>query len=122
MGACNGQEHLERLLVGASNAQDLLNACRHGDVGIARLLLEAGVEKDAKDEEGCSALLHACCAGHAEIAGLLLEAGANMTLPSQHLLTAERVASLWTSHLLLLNRTGTQSGPGRKRPREGCEG
>ncbi|ELR18606.1 ankyrin repeat protein [Acanthamoeba castellanii str. Neff] len=50
--------------------------------GVARRLLDLGVDINAQGDDGCTALLLACCHGFAEAAELLLERGANV-----HLLT-----------------------------------
>ena len=50
---------------------------------IARLLLEAGADKDKQDREGDTALMFAAESGHAEIVRLLLEAGAHKDLSEE---------------------------------------
>eukprot|EP00439_Symbiodinium_sp_Y106_P036611 s763_g4.t1 len=54
-----------------------------GSLKIARLLLEAGADKDKQDREGHTALMLAAESGHAEIVRLLLEAGAHKDLSEE---------------------------------------
>ena len=64
-------------------AEELTAACVQGDLKIARLLLEAGVDKNARNAKSSStALMLAAANGHVEIARLLLEAGADKHLQS----------------------------------------
>ncbi|KAH7689260.1 BTB/POZ domain-containing protein, partial [Dioscorea alata] len=57
-------------------AGDLFEAARAGDRDRLRLLLDAGVNVNARDRWDSSALYYACLAGHVEAARMLLEAGA----------------------------------------------
>eukprot|EP00913_Durusdinium_trenchii_P009906 g9298.t1 len=52
-------------------------AASGGRVEAARLLLDAGAEKDLKDSGGGTALTAAAMNGHVEVALLLLDAGAD---------------------------------------------
>ena len=63
----------------AGGSTPLLRASRNGHEHVARLLLEAGAEKDATDSDGCTALMGAADEGHPSVR-LLLEAGANTEL------------------------------------------
>ena len=58
-------------------ANELVTICMQGNLEIARLLLEAGANKDAHDRKGNTALTLAAENGHVEVTQLLLEAGAN---------------------------------------------
>ncbi len=55
----------------------LLFAARHGDVGSARLLLDAGTDVNDKAADGNSALVVAAMSGHGQLAEFLLDRGAN---------------------------------------------
>jgi ankyrin repeat protein len=55
----------------------LLFAARHGDVELARLLLEAGADVDDRAPDGASALVVAVHSDHRKLALFLLEQGAN---------------------------------------------
>jgi ankyrin repeat protein len=58
----------------------LIKACRHGHLGIVRLLLEEGARVDEKDAFGDTALSYAACNGHMGIVKLLREHGADTEL------------------------------------------
>ena len=64
----------------ADHLTALMRAFGHGHAEIARLLLEAGADKDLADNSGETALMLSSVLGHAEIARLLLEAGAGKDL------------------------------------------
>lgn len=55
----------------------LLFAARHGAVGAARLLLDAGADANDKAADGMGALIVAAQSNHGSLAMLLLERGAN---------------------------------------------
>ena len=55
----------------------LLFGARHGDVEVARLLLDAGADVDDSAADGASALVVATFSGHGAVARLLLDRGAN---------------------------------------------
>mmetsp|Transcript_23344 Transcript_23344/g.58251 ORF Transcript_23344/g.58251 Transcript_23344/m.58251 type:complete len:151 (+) Transcript_23344:74-526(+) len=59
-------------------AMELIEACAAGDVGRARLLLEAGADANHTHAGGGTALILASIRGHVECAHLLLEAGADL--------------------------------------------
>ena len=71
------------LLVPCSEAQqyeaaaELAESCDKGDLKVARLLLEAGSDKDLRRCGGTTALMRAAENGHVEMARLLVEAGAD---------------------------------------------
>ena len=56
-------------------------------------LLKMGVEKDGKDNDGCTALMTASIEGHFECAYLLLKAGANQNAQSNYGYTAFSLAT-----------------------------
>ncbi|NJD55102.1 MAG: ankyrin repeat domain-containing protein [Nitrospirae bacterium] len=58
----------------------LMKACRHGHIGIVRLLLENGARPDEQDVSGDAALAYAACNGYMEIVKLLLDRGADTRL------------------------------------------
>ena len=64
----------------AEAAKELADACKQGDLTVARLLLEAGADENAQDGEGYTALMVAVQNGHMEIARLLSNAGADKDL------------------------------------------
>ena len=59
---------------------ELWNACQESNFEIAWVLLEAGVQKDERDEGGRTPLMYAAEAGSLEIVRLLLKAGADTDL------------------------------------------
>ncbi|CAE7212542.1 mask, partial [Symbiodinium pilosum] len=76
--------NLQLILVTPSNeaqqlkaAGELLDSCARGNLQIARLLLEAGANKNAKDDLLRTALMLTAERGHVEIVRLLLQAGAD---------------------------------------------
>ena len=58
----------------------LLAASCEGNVAVARVLLEAGADKDAQDADGRCPLYEAAREGHLEVARVLLAAGADKNL------------------------------------------
>ena len=64
-------------------AKELAEVCLQGGLTTARLLLEAGVNQDAKNDEGHTALMLAAGNGHVEMARLLLAAGADKDLQNR---------------------------------------
>ena len=62
-------------------AQELLGAAEAGHLEVARALLNAGVDKNWRDDwRNATALFYASSQGHLEIVRLLLDAGANPRL------------------------------------------
>ena len=51
-----------------------------GDPGATKLLIAAGAELDAPNEDGFTALHHAAAGGHLSVVKLLVEAGASTTV------------------------------------------
>ena len=58
----------------------LMLAADFEDVEVARVLVEAGADKDLANNTGLTALMQAARQGHVEVARLLLEAGAKKDL------------------------------------------
>ena len=58
-------------------ATALMVASRNGHLEVARLLCEAGADKDKARQDGATALILASRNGHLEVARLLCEAGAD---------------------------------------------
>ena len=61
-------------------ANELTDACAHGQVEVVQLLMQAGVDKNLQDGLGEAALIRAARAGRLEIMHLLLEAYADKDL------------------------------------------
>ena len=55
----------------------LILAAEKGRADCARLLVDAGADKEARDVGGCTALIQAALRGHTVCARLLLDAGAD---------------------------------------------
>jgi ankyrin repeat protein len=70
-----GREELNYTIL-RGGSTPLLFAARSGDVGSARLLLDAGANPNDALPDGASALVVAAHSGHGEVAKLLLEKGA----------------------------------------------
>ena len=51
-----------------------------GDLEVARLLVEAGAEKNCRDDHGRTALMLASASGRLEVARMLVEAGAQQSV------------------------------------------
>ncbi|CAK8994192.1 unnamed protein product [Durusdinium trenchii] len=66
------------------NRDGLVLAASCGHLEVVRLLLEAGVDKDAADTDGWTALHIAAENGHSEVVRLLLEAGADKDAADIH--------------------------------------
>ena len=89
----DGLMDLQLVLMSISGPQllaeeHLSKASRTNHVKIARSLLEAGVERDCRDSNGCTALMRACESGHLEVTRVLLEAGAGRDCRDSHGRTA----------------------------------
>ena len=55
---------------------------------VSKLLIESGIELDARDCEGNTALIHAASRGYHDVARLLVEAGADLDIANKQGLTA----------------------------------
>lgn len=66
----------ERLIEASAYDETLPAACRDGDLELARLLLSAGADVNARDKSGETPLHRAAEEGRADVVRLLLEAGA----------------------------------------------
>lgn len=80
-------------------------AASNGLSRVARRLIDAGVDLDAKDYSGWTAMKHASCIGRDEIVQALIEAGADLNLPDEEgwtpLIGAASKAA-WTTMDLLI--------------------
>jgi len=65
----------------------------HGDLQMVRLLIEAGVDVNEKNNQGSTALIEASWAGEAEVALTLLNVNADVNMLSSSMLTALSAAS-----------------------------
>ncbi len=68
----------------AERAGALRYACGYGQLGVARFLLDRGVEPDAHSGDGETALFYAVLGGHLAVVRLLLERGARPGMRSQY--------------------------------------
>ncbi len=59
---------------------------------LARVLIEAGIEVEAKDDKGLNAVYHAVCAGHLSMVRFLQRNGADLNARSKKGCTALHVA------------------------------
>ena len=84
------------LLPAAGFAADgrLAEAAEHGDQALVRLLIERGVDVNAKGVDGTTALHHAVNADHLTIADLLLRAGADAAAGDRYGVTPLYLACL----------------------------
>ena len=71
----------------------LISASANGHLEVARLLCEAGADKDKAEQGGASAFMAASEDGHLEVARLLCEAGADKDKARQDGATALILAS-----------------------------
>jgi len=55
-----------------------MRAAAHGRVEVARILIDAGANVNARDSHGETALMRAAQMGYAETAKLLIESGADV--------------------------------------------
>jgi ankyrin repeat protein len=74
-------------------SQDLLEAAAHGDLVEVKNLLEAGVNINAKNENGITALMLAATSGYGDIVELLLAQGADSKAKNNYGETALEVTS-----------------------------
>ena len=104
--------HLQLVLGTPSTAVELEEtcqvfrvACRCGNLEAAQMLLQAGAQKDMRDEKLMTALMDAAFKGHTEIVQLLLQAGANKDLQDHFgwtaLMEAARNGRMEIAQLLL---------------------
>ena len=71
----------------------LMIATQEGHLEVARLLCEAGADKDKADQHGATALMQASLLAHVEVARLLCEAGADKDKADQDGATVLMLAS-----------------------------
>ena len=71
----------------------LAEACRHGHIEAARLLLEHGADTELCDEKRCTPLWEAVHHGHSDTVELLVGAGANVDAAGEHAQTPLHEAS-----------------------------
>ena len=64
----------------AGTAEELVTAAEIGLIDDVKLLLDSGVNPNAKNESGWTALMQASMNGHTNIAKLLISRGANVTV------------------------------------------
>lgn len=99
-------EHIKLLLAAGANANAvkhtmnshktaLMIGCEQGDINLVNLLLKAGADVNAQDEDGWTALMTACRQGENKIVKLLLKAGARIDVRSQWGKTALQIAKGW---------------------------
>ena len=67
----------ERLIEASAYDEQLPAACRDGDLELARLLLSAGADVNARDKSGATPLHRAAEEGRTDVVRLLPEAGAD---------------------------------------------
>ena len=79
-----------------NDAEKLMEAMEDNDIEAVKLLIEAGVDVNAKSEKGYTALMAASWVGYKEIAELLIGAGANVNVTASDGRTALMLAS-WKS-------------------------
>ncbi|RFU27471.1 hypothetical protein B7463_g8880, partial [Scytalidium lignicola] len=80
--------------VNIGGATGLHLASQHGHLDIVQILLDVGVDIDAKDNGMETALVRACSAGHDDIVILLLSRGADRNIQGERYGTALQAASL----------------------------
>ena len=68
---------LDQIVLNQNRDNLLLNSARQGCQTVVRLLLDAGANKDASNEEGITALMYAASKGHSAVVEVLLAAKAN---------------------------------------------
>jgi ankyrin repeat protein len=101
--------------------QALIAAARHGDLDVAKQLLDQGASVHATDERGVTALIAASYENHVEVARILIEAGADVNVQDRSRQSAFLIATSdgYLSLLLLtlasgadVHRTDSYNGTG----------
>ena len=77
-----------------TDSQNLIEAAARGDTDTVETLLDAGVDVNAKDNEGWTALMWAAQSGHTATVHVLLDAGADANATRDNGATALLVAAL----------------------------
>ena len=77
----------------SSTHEELLSACRRGNLEEVEKLIEKGVDVNAKDDIGWTAMMWAAVNGHTEIIELLIDNGAGFEVIDNNGLTA----LMWTA-------------------------
>ncbi len=80
----------------------------NGHVAAVGVLLKAGADVDARDDDGRTALRGAVSKGHVSVVKALLKVGAGIELSDKHGLTALHVAALegWVAAVRVLLKAG----------------
>jgi len=89
------------------NVYSLIWASTNGNIDIVKLLIDAGADINAKDNDDITALLWACSGGYLEIVKLLLEAGADPNIQDNEGYTALMWVSTYLEIAKLLILSGT---------------
>ena len=71
------------LLVGCAATQSLRHAVQYGKIEGVKKAIAAGVDVNAKDEDGGTPLLYATLSGHKEVAELLIAKGADVNAKNE---------------------------------------
>ncbi len=71
----------------------LLEAAKTGSIDVVKMLLDEGVDPNAKDKDGGTALMEAAIKGHTVIVNALLNKGANVNAKDKHANTALMAAA-----------------------------
>ncbi|PNH08660.1 Ankyrin repeat domain-containing protein [Tetrabaena socialis] len=70
----------------------LMMACANGDTEVAKALLAASADVNARNSDGDTALFVACKEGHAEVATILLAAGADFNTAKSSVRVGQQAA------------------------------